>query len=108
MARQTFNAPDLGEGLTELTVLVWLVEVGETVELNADLVEVDTTKATVVLPSPATGVVVELHATPGQTVPVGDPLVTFEVADRAGIVGAVPEDAAATRRVRLRRPGGAA
>jgi pyruvate dehydrogenase E2 component (dihydrolipoamide acetyltransferase) len=104
MARQIFNAPDIGEGLTELTVLEWLVSVGAVVALNADLVEVDTAKASVVLPSPAAGTVLELHAAEGQTVNVGDPLVTFDVADEAGIVGAVPDEQPPTRRVRLRRP----
>jgi pyruvate/2-oxoglutarate dehydrogenase complex dihydrolipoamide acyltransferase (E2) component len=102
--RHTFNVPDLGEGLVNLTVLEWQVTVGERVVLNADLVEVETTKATMVLPSPVTGTVLEFHAQPGEIVPVGDPLVTFEVDDQAGIVGAVPTSQRPTRRVRLRRP----
>jgi pyruvate/2-oxoglutarate dehydrogenase complex dihydrolipoamide acyltransferase (E2) component len=107
MPRHTFTVPDLGEGLVDLTVLEWLVEVGDVVELNADLVEVETTKATTILPSPAAGEIVELHAEPGQIVPVGDPLVSFEVKDQAGIVGAVPAVERPTRRVKLRRPGDA-
>ncbi|WP_160051581.1 biotin/lipoyl-containing protein [Nocardiopsis sp. FR26] len=104
----TFTLPDLGEGLVEATVLEWQVAVGETVERNAPLVEVETTKSAVVIPSPHTGRVVELHAEEEQAVPVGRPLVTFAVEgtpDAPGIVGRVPaEEARPARRVRLRPP----
>jgi pyruvate/2-oxoglutarate dehydrogenase complex dihydrolipoamide acyltransferase (E2) component len=104
MARHTFEVPDLGEGLVELTVLEWLVETGDEVMLNAELVEVETTKATMVLPSPAAGVIAKLHAAAGAVVAVGAPLVTFEVKDQAGIIGAVPSGERPSRRVRLRPP----
>ncbi|MFD6952379.1 biotin attachment protein [Nocardiopsis sp. TSRI0078] len=106
----TFTLPDLGEGLVEATVLEWQVAVGDTVERNAPLVEVETTKSAVVIPSPKAGRIVELHAEEEQVVPVGDPLVTFAVeaaadAPQAGIVGRVPdEEARPARRVRLRPP----
>ncbi len=106
MGRQTFTLPDLGEGLVEATVLEWLVAVDEEIELNAPLVEVDTTKSAVEIPSPAAGRVVELHAQEGETIPVGAPLVSFETADQAGIVGTVPTEERPTRRVRLKPPGG--
>jgi len=106
----TFTLPDLGEGLVEATVLEWQVAVGDVVERNAPLVEVETTKSAVVIPSPQAGRIVELHAEEEQAVPVGDPLVTFAVeaaddAPRAGIVGRVPaEEARPARRVRLKPP----
>ncbi|NYH50999.1 MULTISPECIES: biotin/lipoyl-containing protein [Nocardiopsis] len=105
----TFTLPDLGEGLVEATVLEWQVAVGDVVERNAPLVEVETTKSAVVIPSPKAGRIAELHAEEEQVVPVGEPLVTFEVeaADepQAGIVGRVPaEEARPARRVRLRPP----
>jgi pyruvate dehydrogenase E2 component (dihydrolipoamide acetyltransferase) len=105
MARYTLNLPDLGEGLVEATILEWLVVVGDEVIRNTPLVEVETTKAATELPSPAEGTVVELHADEGAVVAVGSPLLTLEATAEAGIVGAVPAEREATRRVRLRRPG---
>jgi pyruvate/2-oxoglutarate dehydrogenase complex dihydrolipoamide acyltransferase (E2) component len=104
MGRFIFTVPDLGEGLVDLRVLEWFVSVNDSVELNAPLVEVETTKATFELPSPVAGQVVELHAIEGTVVDVGASLVTFEVADQAGIVGAVPTQERPTRRVSLRPP----
>ncbi|MBE0010485.1 MULTISPECIES: biotin/lipoyl-containing protein [unclassified Arthrobacter] len=102
MAELSFPLPDLGEGLIEATVLEWLVAVGDTVERNQPLVEVETTKSAVELPSPQAGVVVRVHGEPGETVLVGDPLIVFEVPDNtAGIVGTVPQEQAPKRRVRL-------
>lgn len=104
----TFTLPDLGEGLVEATLLEWQVAVGDTIERNAPLVEVETTKSAVIIPSPWAGRVVELHATEEEVVPVGAPLVTFAVtaegSSGAGIVGTVPEEGPPTRRVRLTPP----
>ncbi|MHB1172130.1 MAG: biotin/lipoyl-containing protein [Lacisediminihabitans sp.] len=105
MAEITFTLPDLGEGLREATVLEWLVAEGDFVERNAPLVEVETTKSAVELPSPQSGTVARFHAAEGETLDVGAPLITFRVEDdQAGIVGTVPEEAAPTRRVRLQLP----
>jgi pyruvate dehydrogenase E2 component (dihydrolipoamide acetyltransferase) len=90
MAERVFALPDLGEGLEEATVTVWLVKEGEPVSLNQPIVEVETAKATVEIPSPFAGTIVRLHAPAGETVKVGAPLVTFDV---QGDVGAVEEDA---------------
>lgn len=87
MSERVFAMPDLGEGLEEGEVTAWLVAQGDEVGLNQPLVEVDTAKATVEIPSPLAGRVVTLHAAVGDAVPVGAPLVTFEVADGAGGVG---------------------
>ena len=46
-----FNLPDLGEGLTEGEILAWLVKVGDTIELNQPIVEVETAKAAVEIPA---------------------------------------------------------
>ena len=78
MTAQTFNLPDLGEGLTESEVLNWKIKVGEHVELNQIIAEVETAKAVVELPSPYAGIVQKLHADEGQVVPVGAALVTFD------------------------------
>jgi len=105
VATSVFRLPDLGEGLVEATVLEWLVAEGEEIEQNAPLVEVDTAKAAVEIPSPLSGRVVVLHAEEGEVVAVGSPLVTFESGEQAGIVGTVPQQETPRRRVRLRPPG---
>jgi 2-oxoisovalerate dehydrogenase E2 component (dihydrolipoyl transacylase) len=80
MATRVFAMPDLGEGLEEGEIVVWLVAEGEAVALNQPLVEVETAKTAVEIPSPFEGRVAALHGTAGDAVPVGAPLVTFEVA----------------------------
>ncbi|MFC3995397.1 biotin/lipoyl-containing protein [Nocardiopsis sediminis] len=104
MAEQTFLLPDLGEGLVEATVLSWLAAPGDRIDRNSPLVELETAKSAVEIPSPHTGVVLRLHAAEGDTVAVGDPLATFEAAPSPGIVGTVPAEEEPARRVRLRPP----
>ncbi|MFV0372899.1 biotin/lipoyl-containing protein [Microbacterium sp.] len=106
MAEITFPLPDLGEGLEDAIILEWRVAVGDRVERNDVLVEVETTKSAVELPSPAAGVIARLGGEEGETVRVGAPLITFEVADEtAGIVGTVPShDDAPVKRVKLSLP----
>ncbi|MFL5797165.1 MAG: dihydrolipoamide acetyltransferase family protein [Actinomycetota bacterium] len=89
MAERVFLLPDLGEGLEEAEVVQWLVAQGDTVELNQPLVEVNTAKALVEIPSPFEGRITTLHAEVGAVVEVGAPFVTFEVA------GTEPADAGA-------------
>ena len=102
MAEISFPLPDLGEGLIEATVLEWLVAEGDQVERNQPLVEVETTKSAVELPSPQAGKVARIYGEPGDKINVGEPLIVFEVPDNtAGIVGTVPQEAPAKRRVRL-------
>jgi pyruvate dehydrogenase E2 component (dihydrolipoamide acetyltransferase) len=80
MADQTFRLPDLGEGLTEAQLVAWRVEEGAQVEINAPLCEVETAKAVVVIPSPWAGTIQKLHARPGESVAVGEALVTITAA----------------------------
>jgi 2-oxoisovalerate dehydrogenase E2 component (dihydrolipoyl transacylase) len=75
--RRVFNLPDVGEGLTEAEILSWHVAVGDTVVLNQTLVEIETAKAAVELPSPYAGTVTELLAQPGTTVEVGKPIIAI-------------------------------
>ena len=91
MAERTFAMPDLGEGLEEGEIVEWLVGAGDTVALNQPIVEVETAKATVEIPSPFAGVVLSVHGDVGQTVPVGDVLITFEVASAGSTSGPAPE-----------------
>src|SRR5438309_2879755 len=79
MPVRDFLLPDLGEGLEDAEVLQWLVSEGDRVELNQPLVEVNTAKALVEIPSPFAGVVAKLHAAEGDVVEVGAPLVTIDV-----------------------------
>lgn len=79
-----FMLPDLGEGLEEAQVTRWLVAVGDHVALNQHLCEVETAKALVEIPSPWAGTVRALHAKPGDTVPVGAPLITIAEDAAAG------------------------
>lgn len=74
-----FRLPDLGEGLEDAELVRWLVKVGDEVDLNQPIVEVDTAKALVEIPSPVAGTIVTLHADEGAVVKVGANLVTFEV-----------------------------
>ena len=71
-----FRLPDLGEGLTEATVISWLVQVGDVVTVDQPVAEVETAKAAVEVPVPFAGVVTRLHAEAGQSVAVGTPLVS--------------------------------
>ena len=80
MAERVFSMPDLGEGLEEGEIVTWRVAEGDDVTLNQPLVEVETAKMTVEIPSPFAGVIAKLHAGAGDAVAVGAPLVTFRVA----------------------------
>lgn len=74
--RQTFRLPDLGEGLTEAEIVAWRVSEGDEVGIDDVVVDVETAKATVEVPCPYAGRVVERHAAVGDQVAVGAPLVT--------------------------------
>lgn len=80
MTLKEFRLPDLGEGLTESEILSWKVAVGDTVELNQVIAEVETAKAVVELPSPYAGTIAILHEAPGTVVEVGTPIVSFQLA----------------------------
>jgi 2-oxoisovalerate dehydrogenase E2 component (dihydrolipoyl transacylase) len=71
-----FLLPDLGEGLEEAEVISWRVQVGDRVAVDQVIAEVETAKAVVEVPVPYAGVVAALHATPGSSVSVGQPLLT--------------------------------
>lgn len=74
---QMFNLPDVGEGLTEAEILSWKVAPGDTVEVNDVLVEIETAKSVVELPSPYEGIVQELLVAEGETVEVGTPIIAI-------------------------------
>ncbi len=128
---QEFPLPDVGEGLTEAEIVSWKVKPGDTVTVNQVLVEIETAKSLVELPSPFAGTVTELLFEEGATVEVGAPIIRVdsaggtielqaprqadvvgEVADPAGessgavLVGYGSSGHGATRR--RRRPGAVA
>jgi len=73
-----FKLPDLGEGLTEVEIVEWLVEVGDEVELDQPIASVETAKAIVEIPSPQKGKIYKLYGEVEEFVQVGDPLLEFE------------------------------
>ncbi|MCW2598439.1 MAG: bkdH [Frankiales bacterium] len=79
-----FKLPDLGEGLTEGEILQWLVAVGDDVKLNQPIVEVETAKAAVEVPSPYAGVVVTIHHDAGTMVDVGAVIISIDTDPGAG------------------------
>jgi pyruvate dehydrogenase E2 component (dihydrolipoamide acetyltransferase) len=87
---QTFDLPDLGEGLTEAEVVRWLVAVGDTVAVDQPVVEVETAKSVVEVPSPFAGTVSELHGGEGEVMAVGRPLISVTAASDAAAGAEVP------------------
>jgi len=84
-----FNLPDVGEGLTEAEIVSWKVKPGDTVAVNQVIVEIETAKSLVELPCPFAGVVSELLAKEGDTVEVGNSIISVTVEnDASSIVAA--------------------
>ena len=96
-----FKLPDVGEGLTEAEIVSWKVKPGDTVKVNEIVVEIETAKSLVELPSPFAGVVTELLVAEGTTVDVGTPIITVD--DRLGRRSDAPARRAA-RATTWRRP----
>ena len=88
MSTRQFVLPDVGEGLTEAEIVSWRVAVGDEVALNQTIVEIETAKSLVELPSPHEGAVAEILVGEGETVSVGTPIIVI------GTAAAVPEQAA--------------
>jgi 2-oxoglutarate dehydrogenase E2 component (dihydrolipoamide succinyltransferase)/2-oxoisovalerate dehydrogenase E2 component (dihydrolipoyl transacylase) len=81
--------PQLGESIAEGTVIKWLVPVGETIEKDQSLLEVETEKVALEIPSPATGVLSEIVVHEGETVPVGTLLARIESTPSAEVINRV-------------------
>jgi 2-oxoisovalerate dehydrogenase E2 component (dihydrolipoyl transacylase) len=94
LSEEIFLLPDVGEGLTEAEIVTWKVAVGDVVTLNQPLVDIETAKATVELPSPYAGTVVALHGNVGDVLEVHKPLITFEVGGGSGAAPAAATQAA--------------
>lgn len=91
---QIFNLPDVGEGLTEAEILAWKVAPGETVTVNQVLVEIETAKSVVELPSPYAGTVLDLLVAEGRTVEVGTPIIAVGSPDESPAAAPGPGEAA--------------
>ena len=78
---QEFRLPDIGEGLAEAEIVRWLVEVGDTVVADQPVVEVETDKAVVEIPTPFGGTVLRLGGEPGEVIEVGEILLVVGSAD---------------------------
>ena len=89
-----FKLPDVGEGLTEADIVTWKVKPGDRVSVNQVIVEIETAKSLVELPSPFDGVVTDLLVPEGQSVDVGTPIISVDVAADAGAGGSGPQGAA--------------
>jgi 2-oxoisovalerate dehydrogenase E2 component (dihydrolipoyl transacylase) len=72
-----FLLPDVGEGLTEAEIVAWKVKVGDVIEINDVIVEIETAKSLVELPSPYEGTVLALLVAEGETIPVGTPIISI-------------------------------
>ncbi|WP_040365058.1 biotin/lipoyl-containing protein, partial [Brevibacterium senegalense] len=91
-----FVLPDPGEGLTEADIVAWKVAAGDSVTVNQILVEIETAKSLVELPSPHAGTIAQLLVAEGDTVEVGTPIVRFGSADGSAAAEAAPAAAATT------------
>jgi len=87
-----FPLPDLGEGLTEGEILRWLVQVGDTIELNQPIVEVETAKAAVEIPAKWAGRVATIFHPEGTTVEVGTPIIAIDTEPGAAPPDGPPEE----------------
>jgi pyruvate/2-oxoglutarate dehydrogenase complex dihydrolipoamide acyltransferase (E2) component len=87
-----FRLPDIGEGLTEAEIVRWLVEVGDTVTADQPIVEVETDKAVVEIPTPFAGTVVQLGGSAGEVVEVGNMLVVIGQPDDDAVPDSVEHE----------------
>ncbi|MFS3127446.1 dihydrolipoamide acetyltransferase family protein [Nocardioides sp. Bht2] len=96
-----FKLPDVGEGLTEAEIVSWKVKPGDVVEINDVIVEIETAKSLVELPSPYAGTVLNLLVAEGETVPVGTSIIAI---GDAGEQPAQPAPAAPLGEIDLSNP----
>ena len=82
-----YKLPDVGEGLTEAEIVSWKVKPGDTIDINDIVVEIETAKSLVELPSPYAGTVEALLVPEGETVQVGTPIIRIGAGDAAAAPG---------------------
>ncbi|WP_212244928.1 dihydrolipoamide acetyltransferase family protein [Catenulispora pinistramenti] len=110
MSTREFLLPDLGEGLTEAEIIAWHVAVGEHVGVDQVVCEVETAKASVEVPCPYAGEVVELYGAVGDVIDVGKPLISIATTADNGPdkLGPAPEEPADRARLDAEARNGAA
>src|SRR5262245_54899222 len=89
-----YKLPDVGEGLTEAEIVTWKVKVGDVIAINDIVVEIETAKSLVELPSPYAGTVTALLVNEGETVDVGTPIIA--IGDASEVPAEVPAAPAQT------------
>ncbi|MBT2502552.1 dihydrolipoamide acetyltransferase family protein [Curtobacterium sp. ISL-83] len=94
MAAAEFPLPDVGEGLTEAEIVQWRVAIGDEIAVDQVLVEIETAKSLVELPSPFSGTVTGLLVSEGDTVEVGRPIIRVESDASVASGAALPEPVA--------------
>ena len=104
--RKEFKFPDVGEGITEGELVKWLVSQGDSVKEDQPLVEVETDKAVVTLPSPYTGKVIELRGKPGEVIQVGSVLVAVETEEAPAAKTAEKKPTAEIKKEETRKDAG--
>ncbi|QIK67769.1 2-oxo acid dehydrogenase subunit E2 [Nocardioides sp. HDW12B] len=104
MAVFEYKLPDPGEGLTEAEIVSWQVKVGDVIKVNDVVVEIETAKSLVELPSPYAGEVTALLVPEGETVPVGTPIIAISDGTEAPAAPAAPEPATAEPEMDLSNP----
>ncbi|WP_416395470.1 MULTISPECIES: biotin/lipoyl-containing protein, partial [unclassified Curtobacterium] len=103
MAAAEFPLPDVGEGLTEAEIVQWRVAIGDEIAVDQVLVEIETAKSLVELPSPFSGTVTGLLVSEGDTVEVGKPIIRVE--SDASVASGAPVTAPSAP---VAQPGGTA
>src|SRR3954464_4903840 len=94
--------PDVGEGLTEAEIVTWKVKVGDEIKINDVVVEIETAKSLVELPSPYAGVVSALLVPEGETVEGGTPII--RIGDGTEDAGTAPAPTASSAEIDLSNP----
>src|SRR5215204_3732715 len=89
-----YKLPDVGEGLTEAEIVTWKVKVGDVIAVNDIVVEIETAKSLVELPSPYAGTVTALLVAEGETVDVGTPMIAIGEPSTRGKPPVDPPDSA--------------
>ena len=98
MTVHEYKLPDVGEGLTEAEIVTWMVKVGDVIKVNDVVVEIETAKSLVELPSPYAGTVQALHVPEGETVAVGTPIISIGDAATAPAAAPAPRGSRSTAR----------
>ncbi|HET6562130.1 MAG TPA: dihydrolipoamide acetyltransferase family protein [Marmoricola sp.] len=94
MTVHEYKLPDVGEGLTEAEIVTWKVKIGDVIRVNDVVVEIETAKSLVELPSPYAGTVTAIHVPEGETIEVGTPIIS--VSDGTDPVPAAEPESPAT------------